>query len=33
MRTQNANQNAHKSSTTSIERVMILLIGLGKDIK
>jgi hypothetical protein len=33
MRTQNANQNAHKSSTTSIESVMILLIGLGKDIK
>ncbi|BFT82255.1 hypothetical protein GVv1_30470 [Enterobacter pseudoroggenkampii] len=33
IRTQNANQNAHKSSTTSIESVMILLIGLGKDIK
>jgi len=33
MRTQNANQNAHKSSTISIERVIMRFIGLGKDIK
>ncbi|EHM45340.1 hypothetical protein HMPREF0880_04295 [Yokenella regensburgei ATCC 43003] len=33
IRTQNANQNAHKSSTTSIDKVMIRFIGLGKDIK
>jgi hypothetical protein len=33
IRTQNANQNAHKRSTTSIERVIMRFIGLGKDIK
>ncbi|HHE5438861.1 TPA: hypothetical protein ACPEXV_001097, partial [Enterobacter hormaechei] len=33
MRTQNANQNAHSRSTTSIESVIIRFIGRGKDIK
>jgi hypothetical protein len=33
IRTQNANQNAHMSSIISIDKVIIRLIGLGKDIK